>query len=281
MASREWLGGVQGTALGVARVRAEESRRPDRLFEDPYAEAFVAATEGAFAKEQARSAELAEADVVRNFINSVIIRTRFFDDYLLEACASGCRQVVLLAAGLDTRAYRLAWPEQTRLFELDLPGVLGFKEGVLAERAATSRCRRTALAVDLREDWPGALREAGFQQGQPTAWLVEGLMIYLSPDEAARLLTSIDALSAPGSRVSFEHGTVRDSGMLAAARALPAMDRYTSLWKGGLGTETPGWLTRHGWTVETYERADVAASFGRPVPGRSSGGFLVGTRQER
>jgi methyltransferase (TIGR00027 family) len=274
MATREWLAGVGGTALGVARVRAAESRRPDRLFDDPYAEAFVAA-----AGEQAPGTDgVPRENVVLNFINSVIVRTRFFDDYLLDACAGGCRQVVLLAAGLDTRAFRLAWPDGTQLFELDLPDVLAFKQDVLGARGAQPRCPRVGLPVDLREDWPAALTGAGFQPTVPTAWLIEGLLIYLSAAEADRLLTAVDRLSAPGSQISCEHGTVRDSGLLDQARALPAMDRYTRLWKGGLGEGTPGWFTRHGWTVRQDERATLAASYGRPVPGPSTGGYLTARR---
>ncbi|MQA83174.1 MAG: SAM-dependent methyltransferase [Streptosporangiales bacterium] len=268
--------GVGRTAIGVARVRAEESRRPDRLFDDPYAEAFVAAAPGAFSEAEERG-DLGSLGAAFGF--HAVIRTRFFDDYLLAACAGGAggagvRQVVLLAAGLDTRAFRLAWPDGVRLFELDLPEVLTFKERVLAERGAVPGCARMVVPADLREDWATGLVEAGFQPAAPTAWLAEGLLIYLSADEAARLLTAVGELSAPDSQLAFERGDVAGS-LLSRARATPAMERYASLWKGGLGEEAPDWLVRNGWQVRTHELAALAAPYGRPIRGESRSGFLT------
>jgi methyltransferase (TIGR00027 family) len=262
------LSGVGGTSLGVARARAWESRRPDRLFDDPYAAAFAAAggtgdrTPSAPGPQRARLAF------------HVIIRTRFYDDYLLTAAEAGHRQVVLLAAGLDTRAYRLPRPDGVRLYELDLPEVLTFKERVLTGRSAVARCERTTLPADLREDWPARLIEAGFDPAAPTAWLVEGLLVYLTAEEAASLLTRVGELSAPGNRLSFERNN--------AASAIAEGDRtgieeYASLWKGGLGQDTAGWLTDHGWRTEVHALSDVAASYGRPVTGGSLSGFLTAT----
>jgi methyltransferase (TIGR00027 family) len=279
MASQESLTSMGKTALGMARVRAEESRRPDRLFDDPYAAAFLAAAPADFPEEQAVSGELASLGAV--FFFHGVIRTRFFDDYLLAATTAGCRQVALLAAGLDTRAFRLAWPDGVRLFELDLPEVLAFKQQVLAAQHAVPRCQRTVLAADLGEDWPAALTAAGFQPTQPTAWLAEGLLIYLSADQAAHLLTAVGELSAPISQLAFEHGTIADSPLLAQARAIPAMDQFTKLWKGGLGAHAPDWLSRHGWQVRTHERAALAAAHGRAVPGSSSGGFVTAVQPAR
>jgi methyltransferase (TIGR00027 family) len=269
------------TALGMARVRAAESRRPDRLFDDPYAAAFGAAAPGAFAEDEQRATSAGLARLGAVFFFHGVIRTRFFDDYLLAATTAGCRQVVLLAAGLDTRAFRLAWPDRVRLFELDLPEVLAFKEPVLAAQHAVPRCQRVVLAADLRQDWPAVLTAAGFQPAQPTAWLVEGLLIYLYADQAARLLTAVGELSAPASQLAFEHGNIADSSLLADARAIPAMDQFTSLWKGGLGADAPDWLTRHGWQAHTHDRAALAASYGRAVPASSSGGFLTAVRRAR
>jgi methyltransferase (TIGR00027 family) len=139
------LPGVAKTALGVARARARESRREDRLFGDPYAQAFVEAAPGVFPQEpatwQQRAALGPLAPLGAAFHAHAVIRTRFFDDYLAGAAGAGCRQVVLLAAGLDTRAFRLAWPAGVRLFEVDLPGVLAFKEPVLAACGAVPRCQ--------------------------------------------------------------------------------------------------------------------------------------------
>lgn len=271
--------GVGRTAIGVALVRAEESRRPDRLFDDPYAEAFVAAAPHALPTEHEASHDLAAWGA--EWAVHATIRTRFFDDYLLAAGAAGCRQVVLLAAGLDTRALRLDWPEGTRVFELDLPDMLTFKERVLADhpsRPAAAPCERTTVAVDLREDWPAALTGAGFDPSQPTAWLAEGLLIYLSASEVTTLLTRVGDLSVPGSQFSCEHRRTDMTQFHEQARKIPALDFVTSLWRGGLGTETPDWLTRHGWEVQLHERAELAATYGRPVTSASDGGFLTATR---
>jgi methyltransferase (TIGR00027 family) len=267
------------TALGMARVRAEESRRPDRLFDDPYAASFLAAAPGAFPGEQAVSGGLAWLGAV--FFFHGVIRTRFFDDYLLAATTAGCRQVVLLAAGLDTRAFRLAWPDDVRLFELDLPERLAFKEQILAAQHAVPRCQRIVLPADLRKDWPTELAAAGFQPAKPTAWLAEGLLVYLPADQAAHLLRTVGELSAPTSQLAFEHGTIADSPLLAQARAMPAMDQFTKLWKGGLGADAPDWLIRHGWQVQVHARAVLGAAYGRAAPASFSGGFVTAVRPAR
>jgi methyltransferase (TIGR00027 family) len=271
--------GVGRTAIGMARVRAEENRRPDRLFDDPYAQAFVAAAPGAFPEQRTAPGELASWGATISVHG--VIRTRFFDDYLLAACAAGCRQVVLLAAGLDTRAFRLAWPAGVRLFELDLPEVLAFKERVLAAQAAVPRCERTLLPGDLRRDWPAALVKAGFEPAVPAAWLAEGLLIYLSADQAARLLSAVGELSAGGSQLAFEfeHRSGAGTGLLDQARAIPALAEVTRMWKGGLGGDAPDWLSRHGWQPRSHDRAALAASYGRAVIRPSSGGFLTAVRR--
>jgi O-methyltransferase involved in polyketide biosynthesis len=308
MAGRERLSGVGGTALGMARVRARESRRPDRLFDDPYAEAFLAASPDALPEERVSGSPLGAVGALFQFHGA--LRTRFFDDYLLAAARAGCLQVVLLAAGLDTRAFRLDWPEGVRLFELDLPEVLGFKEEVLAawgsgglkseapatpprreakpsgsppvNRGVVPRCGRVVLPVDLREGgpegWPAALTGAGLDPARPTAWLIEGLLIYLSPEEARRLLSAAGELSAALSQLAFEFRDALNDTFLERARAIPGMRRYTSLWKGGLGPDAPEWLARHGWRVRLQDRAAVAASYGRATPERSGGSFLTAVR---
>jgi methyltransferase (TIGR00027 family) len=280
MAQRERLPGVGGTALGMARVRARESGRPDRLFDDPYAEAFLAASPDTLPGERAGGGPLSAVGALFQFHGA--LRTRFFDDYLLAAAGAGCLQVVLLAAGLDTRAFRLDWPEGVRLFELDLPEVLRFKEEVLAARGAVPRCRRAVLPADLRESgpegWPAALTGAGLDPAKPTAWLVEGLLIYLSPEEAGRLLSAAGELSATGSQLAFELRESVDDSFLERARAIPGMRRYTSLWKGGLGVDAPEWLARHGWRARLQDRAAVAASYRRTAPERSGGSFLTARR---
>jgi methyltransferase (TIGR00027 family) len=267
MESPESPSGVGGTSLGVARARAWESGRPDRLFDDPYAAAFAAAA-------PATRRPVSPGSQRARLAFHVIIRTRFYDDYLLAACAAGHRQVVLLAAGLDTRAYRLPWPAGVRLYELDLPEVLTFKNGVLEGQEAVAGCERTALPVDLRSEWPATLAGAGFDPDVPTAWLIEGLLVYLTAEEAALLLTRVGRLSAPGSRLSLERN---NAAATIAEGDRTGVEEYAALWKGGLGRDTAGWLDRHGWRTETHELADVAASYGRPVPDASVSGFLTAT----
>lgn len=287
------LSGVGATAVGVARIRAAESARPDRLFDDPYAGAFVAAANGAAdpqptataaasasASASANRSDDAEVPTARRdafyrgLVQHIVLRTRFFDDYLTEATTEhALRQVVILAAGLDTRAHRLPWPDGVRLYEVDLPEVLTFKERVLDEQRARPRCARTALAADLRTDWPTLLRAAGFVPAEPTAWLIEGLLVYLSAEEAARLLRTVGEQSAPGSRLAFPGAAdFRSSPLMAGGRALPSMREVSALWKGGLDEPAGTWLSRHGWQPHTHAREAVAASYGRPLAdGRGRG----------
>jgi methyltransferase (TIGR00027 family) len=269
--------GVSRTAIGVAALRALESRRDDRLFDDPYAGAFVAGAREVLEAERTRSPE-ERAQAAAMFGLHVAIRTRFYDDYLLSAAAAGCHQVVLLAAGLDARAFRLHWPAGVRLFELDLPEVLDYKERVLTARHAVPHCQRTVLRVDLREDWSARLLEAGLDPAQPSAWLVEGLLVYLSAEEAAALLTALGDLSAPGSRLSCESRDGAQDSLFAKALDTPAVSGTVAMWKGGLGKELAGWLTGHGWRLETHRGVALAERYGRPDPAAASIGFLTAVR---
>jgi methyltransferase (TIGR00027 family) len=278
-ASQSTPSGMGKTALGVAAVRAQESQRPDSLFDDPYAQAFLDAAPGAFAAEHATAQDRRPmATLGAAFAFHGVLRTRFFDDHLLTATAAGCAQVVLLAAGLDTRAFRLPWPAGVHVFEIDLPDVLTFKEGVLSEQAARPQCTRTIVPADLRANWAERLTQAGFRVATPTMWLAEGLLLYLSAEDATALLDEVGGLSAPGSHLAFEHGGIADNSLLSHARAMPTMDQYTELWKGGLGPDTPEWLTRHGWRVRTHDQATFAASYNRAVPDSSSGEFITAER---
>lgn len=281
--------GVGQTAIGVARIRARESERADRLFFDPYAGAFVTAAQGAVAELRTPPDEWTPPDertppdgptsLGEIFQERVVIRTRFLDDYLIAAAAAGCRQIVLLAVGMDTRGYRLKWPAGTQLFEIDQPDVLAFKDAVLNRHGAVPRCHRTALAADLRENWACLLLDSGFHPTERTAWLAEGLLIYLTAEEAGHLLTATTGLSAPGSRIAFEYNDTSDGSPVSRARTLPGMSRITSLWKGGLGSAAPDWLTRHGWQVQTQGIGPVAANYNRRISGPASGGFLTASRR--
>ena len=283
MRERGPLRGVGKTALGVAMVRAWESRRADRLFDDPYAQAFVDAAPGSYpgelVDEAVRAARWGGEDLRGRFYFHTVIRTRFYDDFLTAAAQRGCRQLVLLAAGLDTRAFRLPWPDGTRLFELDLPAVLAFKEAVLTARGAVPGCERITAAADLRADWSAELVGAGFDRRVLTAWLAEGLLIYLTFDEASRMLSGVGELSVSHSRLALEHGPAAGDSMIANARRHGRMRDYTSLWKGGLGNGAQDWLTRHGWQCRFHDTPTVAACYDRPVHGPASGGFLTALRK--
>jgi methyltransferase (TIGR00027 family) len=263
--------GVGKTALGMAVVRARESGREDRLFDDPYAQAFVDAAPGAFPG-ASQAAGPGDGDgrgalraVGAAFSAHAVIRTRFYDEWLTAAVGDGCGQVVLLAAGLDTRALRLGWPAGTRVFEMDLAAALAFKEAVLARCGAVPRCERVTVPADLRGDWAAELVAAGFDRAQPAAWLAEGLIIYLTAGEAGRLLGAVGGLSVPGGQLAFEHNPAGTDTVTARARQLPAMRPYVSLWKGGL-SDAPGWLTGHGWRPRFHELAMLGRSYRRPVP---------------
>jgi methyltransferase (TIGR00027 family) len=271
--------GIGMSAVGAAAVRAAESRRPDHLFADPLAGAFVAAAGRPWrfpAKDEAPAAPF-----WNTLADAMVMCTRFFDDYLALAYATGIRQVVVLAAGLDTRAHRLSWPRGVRLWELDRPDVLEFKEQVLTAVGASPGCARTTLATDLRGDWPAALCRAGFSPELPTAWLAEGLLVYLTAAEADLLLRRIGDLSAPDSRLGL---SVPGEALLdPAARpvALDALGDYSANvgtgWQSGFTGDPAAWLAGHGWRSRSYDPALRAKAYGRRlagVPGARDGSGL-------
>jgi methyltransferase (TIGR00027 family) len=269
--------GVSRTAIGVAWLRAQERQRPDRLFDDPYAADFVMGAREIMAEAASRSGERGRA-VGALFGKHVVVRTKFYDDYLLAAARAGCHQVVLVAAGLDTRAFRLDWPAGVRLFELDLPDLLDYKERILEVREAVPRCERTVLRVDLREDWASRLVEAGLRPAEPTAWLIEGLLVYLSYEEAAGLLTAVDTLSAPGSRLACEDRSSANESLMARIRETREVNEAVALWKGGLGDDLAGWLTGRRWLVRGHNGTELADSYGRSDADAAYVGFLTAVR---
>src|ERR1700742_68840 len=141
--------------------------------------------------------------------DNMAARTKFFDEFFLDATNAGIKQVVILASGLDARAYRLQWPAGTVVYEVDQPQVIEFKTRTLEDLGAAPTAERRVVAVDLRDDWPTALRAAGFDPSQPSAWSAEGLLGYLPPEAQDRLLDTITELSAPGSRIATESGPTR------------------------------------------------------------------------
>jgi methyltransferase (TIGR00027 family) len=183
---------LAATARWTAAARAAESARSDCLFSDPWA-ADLAGEEGA-----------AWFESVGGSVAPMVIRTRFFDEFLQQAVQHGLRQVVILASGLDTRAYRLNWPAGTRLFELDQAPVLAHKAEIMAAAQAQPRCQRVTIPADLSGPWSAALAAAGFDSFQPTAWLLEGLLFYLPGDAILTILKDVSILAAPGSRLGFD-----------------------------------------------------------------------------
>jgi methyltransferase (TIGR00027 family) len=269
------LPGLALTAILVAGARAAESARPDRLFDDPFARAFVDAASAAsptIAQAVAQGAPSEAVNQARR--DSVAVRTRFCDDYLLAATRSGCRQVVLLAAGLDARAFRLPWPEGVRLWELDMPEVFAFKERVLADLDATPRCPRTVVPADLREDWPHMLTDAGVNPGHPTAWLIEGLLMYLDEGERNLLLDRVGGLSGVGSRVALDHRpgffsppVVTSADDTSGARAAARFAALAAAAPSDRSLTMPQeWLESHGWRATVEDPAAIFARHGRPVP---------------
>lgn len=263
---------VGATALGVAAMRAAESRRPDALFDDPYAEVLVTAV-GSPSWTQLVNGELPELEdaalaSMGPIVPALVARTCYLDEVVRSATAAGIRQVVILAAGLDARAYRLEWPSGTTVFELDLPKVLEFKRRALAGHAPATQ--RREIAVDLRHDWPAALRDNGFDPTAPSVWLAEGLLRYLPADAQDTLLADVVAASAPGSYVGIYRsaGAAPDARARADARAagVEVTVDVGQLWYSDEGRSDPiDWFTERGWTVSRAHPAEVLRSRGRAV----------------
>jgi methyltransferase (TIGR00027 family) len=197
------------------------------------------------------------------------VRSRFFDEFLGSAAAAGLDQVVLLAAGLDTRAFRLGWQPGTTVYELDAPKVLQFKDRVLTEQRAQPRCQRRTVAVDLREDWPAALGQAGFQPCRPTAWLAEGLLPFLPDDAKDSLFTRVHELSAAGSQIAVEHIHGDVATLLREPFFQNMAERFgfnmAELWPGDQHYDPAKWLADHGWAVSTARAVETAQRYRRPL----------------
>ncbi|WP_438387380.1 SAM-dependent methyltransferase [Actinopolyspora saharensis] len=257
--------GVGVTALAVASGRAVESGRDDRLISDPHAAALVGAAESPV-KMPVSPTE--EAPLLKRMADYVAVRTRYFDDWFAEAGARGVRQAVILASGLDTRAFRAEWPEGFRLFEIDQPKVLEFKDSILGSESARARCERHALGMDLREDWAHELVRAGFDTAQPTAWLAEGLSPYLPAEAESGLLNTVHSLSSPGSRLVIEHTELPAN--LAHSQlnevALQWGIDMTELMSGERKPDPAERLRPAGWNVSREAFTDIAEQYGRQLP---------------
>lgn len=268
---------VGSTALFVAAARALEAQKPDPVAVDPFAEIFCRAVGGEWADlldGGAPDHEL-KSEFGVDFVNFQGVRTKYFDTYFLRAAGAGVRQIVLLAAGLDSRAYRLDWPAGTVVFELDQPQVLDFKRDALAGCRPTAQ--RREVAVDLRDDWPRALLDRGFDPTSSSAWIVEGLLIYLPATAQVQLFSGIDALSASGSHAALEEAVPMDAAVFAAKREAERADENSS--NGGPFFQlvyneqyepAAQWFGARGWEADATPLPEYLKAQGRPVPGPDS-----------
>jgi methyltransferase (TIGR00027 family) len=280
---------VGATALGVAAVRAAETNSEHPLIRDPYAQMFLdAAGEGVWNLYQSDDlpAELTEIDPrfaerMQAMLDYTASRTLFFDEFFMAAAADDVTQAVILAAGLDARAWRLDWPAGSVVYEIDQPKVLAFKTFTLESHGVTPVATLVGVPIDLRHDWPAALRDSGFDPHVPTAWSAEGLLPFLSADAQDLLFDRIQALSAQGSRVAVQAFTNDFFSTESSARREKQLHWYRSIAET-LGraepaqsgnpvyeeqrTEVVDWLTAHEWDVSAVAAQDLMARNGRFAP---------------
>ncbi|OBI69330.1 class I SAM-dependent methyltransferase [Mycobacterium sp. E796] len=281
---------VGATALGVAAARAAETESENPLISDPFARVFLDAVgDGMWNWFAAPDlpAEIAEAEPdlvpqMKRMVDYMAARTAFFDQFFLDATRAGVSQVVILAAGLDSRAWRLPWPDGVTVYELDQPRVLEFKSSTLRERGAEPTCNLVHVPIDLRHDWPAALRQAGFDSSVPSAWSAEGLLPFLPAAAEELLFERVHALAAAGSRIAVEaHGPdfldeaahakqretmqrIRDlMARLEPDREIPDVQ---DLWYFEEREDVGDWLRRHGWDVTVTPAEELMARYDRRPP---------------
>lgn len=270
---------VGATATMVATVRALASKAPDPLIRDPFAEPLARAVGiDLFTRVLDGDASLADLSDDPRFnldrtVDLIAVRTRFFDDFFTASADAGIRQAVILASGLDSRPYRLRWPAGTIVYEVDLPDVMEFKGRTLAALEAQPSADHRVVAVDLRDDWPKALRDNGFDAAQPAAWSAEGLLVYLPPEAQDRLFDEISGLSATGSRLATEYHpdgtaalTERNKTMARRFREQGLNLDLSDLVYHGDRNPVTEYLAACGWQVSTQTRADLFAAYGRVMP---------------
>ena len=274
---------VGATATMVAAARAVASTGADALISDPYAEPLVRAVGVDFFTRLA-TGELTPADLdvdeapmgMQRMTDNMAVRTKFFDEFFTGAAAAGIRQAVILASGLDARAYRLPWPAGTTVYEIDQPEVIEFKTRTLAEFGAEPTADRRTVAVDLRNDWPAALADAGFDVSLPTAWSAEGLLGYLPPQAQDTLLDTVTSLSAPGSRVAVE--SVPNIAPTDHEKAFERMQQASQRWRShgfdldfaelvylGDRNEAGQYLADRGWSLTRRTVAELLTDNGLPA----------------
>ncbi|MEJ6536111.1 MAG: class I SAM-dependent methyltransferase [Mycobacterium sp.] len=266
---------VGSTAVMVAAARARETESAQPLISDPYARILVdGAGTGMWQNfmdesvaERIKTADPEAAAVFENMLAYQAVRTHFFDAFFSDAVAAGIRQVVILASGLDARAYRLQWPAGTVVFEIDQPKVLEYKSATLATHGVETAVARHEVGIDLRGDWPVALAAAGFDPAAPTAWLAEGLLMYLPAEAQDRLFTQITELSAPGSRVSAEAMGHRDEErreqmrmrwekMVDEIGLQRPVDVSDLIYNDPHRADVVEWLNAHGWNATGEKSTD-------------------------
>ncbi|MGH3540871.1 MAG: class I SAM-dependent methyltransferase [Mycobacterium sp.] len=270
---------VGTTATMIAAGRAMATKDPRGLINDPFAEQLVRAVGLDFFVKMIdgdldlSAFENASPARVQAMIDGIAVRTRFFDEYFVNAADVSVRQAVILASGLDSRAYRLDWPAQTVVYEIDQPQVIDFKTTTLFGIGAQPTATRHTIPIDLRADWPAALQAAGLDTTAPTAWLAEGLLIYLPPEVQDRLFDNITALSVPGSTIATEYVPgIRDFDAdrvreLSAPLREQGIDiDMSSLVYAGERSHVIEYLRAKGWNVVGVPRAELFIRNGLDVP---------------
>jgi len=255
------------TALGVAAARAVETHRPDPLVRDPHAAALVRAAD---APAQLPTEPVGGADeharMWAYLADRMSARTRYFDEFFARIVDEGVEQAVVLASGLDTRAFRTDWPAGFRVFEIDQPAVLDFKERTLRNIGAEPRCSWHPVRADLRDDWESALLDAGFDRTRPAAWLAEGLLSYLPAAAQQQLLETANRLSAPSSAFSLNANRAplqNSSHLQQAARTLGVNPR--ELMSAEQRPPAEDTLAQLGWTVRTAGVLEIGQHYGSPL----------------
>ena len=277
---------VGTTALGVAAARAAETDSENPLIRDPFARLFLdAAGPGMWSMfgSLTVSAELADVDPdlsarMKSRVDFMAARTAFFDEFFISAADAGIRQVVILASGLDSRAWRLPWPDDTTVYELDQPKVLQFKSATLQSHGALPMSTQVDVPIDLRQDWPKALQRAGFDPSVPTAWSAEGLLRFLPARAQDLLFERIDALStrrsrlatnAPGEDFLNPERLARERQEMQRMREVAAREFDTEipdvqdLWYAEERTDVGNWLSGHGWDATVRTAAELLTHYGR------------------
>ena len=281
----ELLTGSAATAIGVAIIREQESARPDRLYEDPWAATFVARARRAFDASPGGAegwSLLRELVRVGTTWRSTVVR--ILDDLVRSFVGEGCAQLVVPGVGLDTRSLRLAWPGPVTVYELDVPAMIAFRRSVLGDMPMPDGVRRVEVSADLAGDWDARLLRAGFDPARPSAWVLEAVLSYIERDAARALMARLSELPGPGSRMVLQYtseaaqaaGT--STALRARAAAISGIGRLIPGGRRHLGPDAEAFLAELGWELEYREGSAEAAKLGRSLPPAETMDFIVGRR---